>query len=105
MNNQLQRQIQDEMAREAMINNSIKRFFKMFKQYKEVSTIDQSDAILIFNRSNIKSFNIFKTDENVKNYFKSNIDPNNVFVYIKSKNKHNSKTTIALNIFNNMSYH
>ena len=106
MDNQLQRQIQEEIEREVMvqrrINNSIKRFFKMFKQYYEVSTIDQSDAILLFDRTDMKYFNVFMTDENVKNYFKTNIDPNHVFVYIKSKNKHGSKTIITSNIFKKM---
>ena len=101
MDNQLQRQIQEEMEREEMIvrriNNSIKRFFKMFKQYKEVTTIDQSDIVLIFNKTDIEHFNFFMTDENVKNYFKTNINPNYLFVYIKSKNKHNVKTMVVSN--------
>ena len=102
MDNQLQRQIQEEMEREEMIvrriNNSIKRFFKMFKQYKEVTTIDQSDVVLIFNKTDIEYFNVFMTDENVKNYFKTNINPNYLFVYIKSKNKHNVKTMVVSDI-------
>ena len=102
MDNQLQRQIQEEMEREEMIvrriNNSIKRFFKMFKQYKEVTTIDQSDVVLIFNKTDIEYFNVFMTDENVKNYFKTNINPNYLFLYIKSKNKHNVKTMVVSNI-------
>ena len=108
MSNQLQRQIQEEMETEAMIerriNNSIKRFFKMFKQYREVSTIDQSEVILLFDKSDIKYFNVFMTDENVKNYFKTNIDPNHVFVYIKNKNKHNSKAIVVSNILTRMFY-
>ena len=102
MDNQLQRQIQEEMEREEMIvrriNNSMKRFFKMFKQYKEVTTIDQSDVVLIFNKTDIEHFNVFMTDENVKNYFKTNINPNYLFVYIKSKNKHNVKTMVVSNL-------
>ena len=108
MNNQLQRQIQEEMEREEMIvrriNNSIKRFFKMFKQYKEVTTIDQSDIILIFDKSDIEYFNVFMTDEKVKDYFKTNINPNHIFAYIKCKNKHNSKTMVVSNILTRMFY-
>ena len=108
MNNQLRRQIQEEIDQEAMverrINNSIKRFFKMFKQYKEVTTIDQSDVVLMFDKSDIKYFNVFMTDENVKNYFKTNINPNHVFVYIKSKNKHDAKTMVVSNILTRMFY-
>ena len=102
MDNQLQRQIQEEMEREEMIvrriNNSVKRFFKMFKQYKEVTTIDQSDVVLIFDKKDIKYFNVFMTDENVKKHVKKNINPNYLFVYIKSKNKHNVKTMVVSNI-------
>ena len=104
MNNQLRRQIQEEIDQEAMverrINNSIKRFFKMFKQYKEVTTIDQSDVVLIFDKTDIEYFNVFMTDENVKNYFKTNINPNYLFVYVKSKNKHDAKTMVVSNILN-----
>ena len=102
MNNQLQRQIQEEMEREEIIvrriNNSMKRFFKMFKQYREVTTIDQSDIVLIFNKTDIEYFNVFMTNENVKNYFKTNINPNYLFVYIKSKNKRNVKTMVVSNL-------
>ena len=108
MDNQLQRQIQEEMDREAMverrIKNSIKRFFKMFKQYKEVTTIDQSDVVLIFDKTDIEYFNVFMTDENVKNYFKTNINPNYLFVYVKSKNKHDAKTMVVSNILTRMFY-
>ena len=108
MSNQLQRQIQEEMEREEMIvrriYNGIKNFFKLFKQYKEVSTIDQSDIILMFDKSDIEYFNVFMTDENVKNYFKTNINPNHVFVYIKNKNKHNVKTMVVSNILSRMFY-
>ena len=108
MNNQLRRQIQEEIDQEAMverrINNSIKRFFKMFKQYKEVTTIDQSDVVLIFDKTDIEYFNVFMTDENVKNYFKTNINPNYLFVYVKSKNKHDAKTMVVSNILTRMFY-
>ena len=108
MNNQLRRQIQEEIDQEAMverrINNSIKRFFKMFKQYKEVTTIDQSDVVLIFDKTDMEYFNVFMTDENVKNYFKTNINPNYLFVYVKSKNKHDAKTMVVSNILTRMFY-
>ena len=108
MDNQLQRQIQEEIDQEAMverrINNSIKRFFKMFKQYKEVTSIDQSDVVLIFDKTDIEYFNVFMTDENVKNYFKTNINPNYLFVYVKSKNKHDAKTMVVSNILTRMFY-
>ena len=108
MNNQLRRQIQEEIDQEAMverrINNSIKRFFKMFKQYKEVTTIDQSYVVLIFDKTDIEYFNVFMTDENVKNYFKTNINPNYLFVYVKSKNKHDAKTMVVSNILTRMFY-
>ena len=108
MDNQLQRQIQEEMEREVMIvrriNNSIKRFFKMFRQYKEVSTIDESDIVLVFDKSDIRYFNSIITDENVKNYFKSNTNPNQILVYIKNKNKHANKSSAVSNIIKWMFY-
>ena len=44
------------------------------------------------------------TDENVKNYFKTNINPNYLFVYVKSKNKHDAKTMVVSNILTRMFY-
>ena len=63
MNNQLQRQIQDEINQEAMIerkiNNVLKRVLKDFRQYKLVDTVDEGELLLIFNKKLLISFLLF----------------------------------------------
>ena len=99
---QLQRQIQEEMDREAMIektiNNSIKRFFKRHKQFKLVDSIEQSDVILIFDKTDPEYFNILLTDDKGKSFLTNNLQPSYVLVYIKNKNKHNVKLHVLSDI-------
>ena len=95
MDNQLQRQIQEEMDREARverkINNGLKRVLKNFKQYKLVNTIDEGEIVLIFNKKDTEYFDVILIDDEVKQPIKNNTDPNNVIFFIKPKNNRNSK--------------
>ena len=95
MDNQLQRQIQEEMDREARaerkINNGLKRVLKNFRQYKLVNTIDEGEIVLIFNKKDTEYFDVILIDDEVKQAIKNNTDPNNVIFFIKHKNNRNSK--------------
>ena len=104
MANQLQRQIQEEIHREVKIekriNNSVKRFFKMFKQYKLVNSVEQSDVVLIFDKKDPEYFNILLNDDGVKSFLTNNPQPNYVLVFVKNKNKHNTKLHVLSDILN-----
>ena len=104
---QLRKQIQEEMDREAMverrINNSIKRFFKMFKQYKLVNTVEQSDVILVFDKTDSEYFNVLLTDEKI-NHLLDNLQSNYVIFFIKNKNKHNTKLHVLSDIMTKKFY-
>ena len=95
MDNQLQRQIQEEMDREARverkINNGLKRVLKNFKQYKLVNTIDEGEIVLIFNKKDTEYFDVILIDDEVKQAIKNDTDPNHVIFFIKPKNNRNSK--------------
>ena len=102
MSNQLRRQIEKEMEKEAIeerrINNSVKRFFKMFKQYKLVNSVEQSDVVLIFDKTDPEYFNILLTDDGVKSFLNNNLQPSYVLVYVKNKNKHNAKLHVLSDV-------
>ena len=95
MNNQLQRQIQEEIDQEAMaerrINNGLKRVFRYFKQYKLVNTIDEGEIVLIFNKKDTEYFDVILIDDEVKEVVKNNTDTNSVIFFIKPKNSRNSR--------------
>ena len=95
MDNQLQRQIQEEMDREARverrINNGLKRVLKNFKQYKLVNTIDEEEIVLVFNKKDFEYFDVILIDDEVKKAVKNNTDSNQVIFFIKPKNNRNSK--------------
>ena len=93
MDNQLQRQIQEEMDRELIIEkqikNTLKRFLKKHKQFKLVNKKENSDAVIIFRKDDIGRFQFALT--NGENPF-SYIDPSSQHLldiyYLKNKNTH-----------------
>ena len=95
MNNQLQRQIQDEINQEAIIerkiNNGLKRVLKNFKQYKLVNNIDEGEILLIFNKKSVEHFSVILINDKVKEEVKNNTDSNYVIFFIKPKNSRNSR--------------
>ena len=93
MDNQLQRQIQEEMDREVIIEkqikNTLKRFLKKHKQFKLVDKKENSDAVIIFRKDDIGRFQFALTNgENPFIY----IDPSSQHLldiyYLKNKNTH-----------------
>ena len=89
---QLQRQIQEEIDREAkidrMIESKLRRFLKHTKNLKQVYRQEDCDAIMIFNRDDLTythAFYIYDPKEEINFYDRSTI------FYFKNKNKHDSK--------------
>ena len=95
MSNQLQRQIQDEINQEVIIerkiNNGFKRVLKNFPQYKQVNTIEEGEIVIIFNKKNTEYFDVILIDDEVKRKIKNNTDTNYIPFFIKPKNRRNSK--------------
>ena len=56
----------EELAKDKRIKNFLKKFFKLHKQFKEVSKESKFDAILFFNKDELKSYHIVVCNE-VKN--------------------------------------
>ena len=89
---QLQREIQEEIDREAKIdktiNRKLKRFLTTTKNLKQVYRQEDCDTILVFNRDDLSQCNaFFVNDLKEKIYFP---DRTTIF-YFKNKNNHNSK--------------
>ena len=89
---QLQRQIQEEIDREAkidrLINKKIKRFLTTTKNLKQVYRQEDCDTIIAFNRDDLSHSNAFFVND-----LKEKIDfPDRTTIfYFKNKNNHNSK--------------
>ena len=92
-------QLQETMA-EKRINNSIKRVLKHFPQYKLVSSIDEGDVALIFDKKDTEHFIVLHNDDEAKENIKNNTDPQIVVFFLKLKNRRNSKQQVLADIHN-----
>ena len=101
-NMSLQQQIEREMQQEAKIdktiNNVVKRLFKLpdYKKYRIINDRKNSDAILVFNRYDLTTYNILLNDNKSKNLDEAiRISNNNnaKIFYLKNKNPHDSKNS------------
>ena len=95
MDNQLQQTIA-----ERRINNSMKRVLKQFPQYKLVSSIDEGDVALIFDKEDPEHFMVLHNDDEAKKNIKNNTVPQIVIFFLKLKNRRNSKQQVLSDIFN-----
>ena len=88
---QLQRQIQEEMDREAkidrLIKNQMKKFFKQNKQFKIVNERKDCDSILYFYRK-IPIILSFTVDDKSK-YIP--FDERYTTIFLKNKNPHDGR--------------
>ena len=89
---QLQRQIQEEIDKEAkidrLIESKFKRFLKHTKNLKQVYRREDCDAIMVFDRDDLSG---------VYTFFINNAEeiplPNRTTIfYLKNKNKHETKS-------------
>ena len=72
------------------IKNFLKIFFKLHKQFKEVSDASNCDAILIFDKTKLKSYHIVIRNEIKKDDPPDPDDSCKIF-YLKNSNPHDSK--------------
>ena len=89
---QLQRQIQEEIDREAkidrLIESKLRRFLKRTKNLKQVYRQEDCDAIMIFDRDDLTSVHTFYIDDPKE---KIDFPDRTTIFYFKNKNKHDSK--------------
>ena len=94
---QLRLQLQQEIDREAridkMIENSIERFLKKYRQFKRVDRREDSDAVLIFYKNNIGKYNMALTGNEEEAFILNDPELADKIVtcYVKNKNKHDSR--------------
>ena len=85
---QLQRQIQEEIDREAkidrLIESKLKRFLKHTKNLKQVYRQEDCDAIMIFNRDDLTSVHTFYIGDPKEEI---NFPDRSTIFYFKNKNK------------------
>ena len=88
MVNQLQRQIQEEMDREAkidrLIKSQMKKFFKHNKQFKIVNERKDCDSILYFYRQQPITTSFAVDDKSLRLPF----DERYTYFFLKNKNPH-----------------
>ena len=72
------------------IKNFLKIFFKLHKQFKEVSDASNCDAILIFDKTKLKSYHIVICNE-IKKDDPPDQDDSCKIVYLKNSNPHDSR--------------
>ena len=98
----LQRQIEEEMQREAAIDKRIeimqKRWFRQpaNRKYKVIPTKEGADAVLIFNRKELNNFHVVLCGKNNDFPF----DPAVSMIFLKNENPHDSKSTTYADIRN-----
>ena len=89
---QLQRQIQEEIDKEAkidrLIESKLKRFLKYNKQFRRVDHYTNCDATTIYYRDDLTRWHIRLSHED--NYPIEDLDKVTC-VYIKNKNKHDNR--------------
>ena len=90
---QLQRQIQQEMDREAkidkLIEKEMKKFLKVNKQYYIVNKVEKCDSILYFDRRTFPL--IIKFNPNNSLTIKEINDNNYTKIFLENKNPHDAK--------------
>ena len=87
--------IQQEMEQEAKIDKCIdgmvKRFLKQNRKYRIVQTRNQSDAVLLFIRSNLSNYSFVLNEENNEDLDRYERDNRITTVFLKNKNPHDNK--------------
>ena len=92
---QLQRQIQEEIDREAKIDceieSMVKKFLKINKQFYSIPELNGCDAVLVFLRNDLTKFHITLYTEGSEILKKSSELKGITFVYLKNRCTHNVK--------------
>ena len=80
----------EELAKDKRIKKFLKDFFKVHKQFKEVSDTSNCDAILLFDKTNLKSYHIVIRNE-IKKDDPPEPDDSCIVIYLKNTNPHDSR--------------
>ena len=81
----------EELAKDKRIKNFLKDFFKVHKQFKEVSDASNCDAILLFDKTNLKSYHIVIRNELNKSTNPPEPDDSCIVIYLKNNTPHDSR--------------
>ena len=76
---------------EKKIKKILKDFFKVNKQFKEVSEQTNCDAVLIFNKDNLKSYHIVIRSEINNPVPPPEPDDSYTLIFLKNSNPHDSR--------------
>ena len=92
---QLQRQIQEEIDREAeidrMIEAKVNKFLKENKQFYRIPELNGCDAVLFYFRNDLTRYHIKLYKEGNEAFKKLHELKGITFVYLKNKNSHDVK--------------
>ena len=81
----------EELAKDKLIKDFLKKFFKVHKQFKETSESDTYDAVLLFDKTNLKSYHIVVRNELNKTTNPPEPDDSFIVIYLKNTNPHDSR--------------
>ena len=76
---------------EKKIKIFLKYFFKAHKQFKETSEAETCDAVLIFNKDDLKSYHIVVCNELNKTANPPEPDDSCTVIFLKNSNPHDSR--------------
>ena len=76
---------------EKQIKKILKGFFKVHKQFKETSESDTCDAVLLFDKTNLKSYHIVVRNELNKTTNPPEPDDSCTVIFLKNSNPHDSR--------------
>ena len=76
---------------EKKIKKFLKDFFKVHKQFKETSEAETCDAVLIFDKTNLKSYHIVIRNELSNPNHPPEPDDSYTVIFLKNSNPHDSR--------------
>ena len=102
----LQQQIQREIDEEARIDKKIENFKKRFLKFKSnrkyiiTETRKESHIIIIFDRENMSSYNVFYNNEKDEQLKECETNPRYTMIFLKNKNPRDTKSNTIGDIIN-----
>ena len=111
MSLQLRRQIEEEMEREAEINRKIEIYKRKFlkekgnSKYRIVSTRKEANAVIIYDRTNIKSCTLILNSEKDKEIDDCERSDRYTLVFLKNKNPRDTRLTTIGDMHKNVEQH
>ena len=81
----------EELAKDKRVKNFLKDFFKVHKQFKETFEPETCDAVLLFDKTNLKSYHIVIRNELNKTANTPEPDDSCTVIFLKNSNPHDSR--------------